>query len=225
MMNCRKLAVGWFAVAVLVLQVGCGPVPGKPSDQAADLPEPRTEVSGVAWGDSIVVLGGMTADGTPTRRVDIYDPARDRWHRGPDLPTPLHHTTATVAEGRLYVAGGFTTEWTPTAEVWSLGPDDDDWRTEPPLGTARGAAAAAGDGSAIMILGGVDGTGRVLSSVEVWTGTRWEPGPELSQPRSTSLRFGPQMASSRWEAEPAASTPTSPPSRCSEADCGNRDLR
>ena len=74
---------------------------------AAPLPQARTEVAGAAVRGEIVLVGGLTADGAPSARVDAYSPAADRWRRLPDLPAGVHHALAASDGRRLYVVGGY----------------------------------------------------------------------------------------------------------------------
>ena len=48
-------------------------------------PFERRAVALAAWQNKLYVLGGMRREGGPTTRVDIYDPASDRWTVGPAL--------------------------------------------------------------------------------------------------------------------------------------------
>jgi N-acetylneuraminic acid mutarotase len=73
----------------------------------APIPEPRTEVAAAVVRGEIVVAGGLTADGTPSARVDAYSPVADRWRRLPDLPVGVHHALAASDGRRLYVVGGY----------------------------------------------------------------------------------------------------------------------
>ena len=54
----------------------------------AELSLARTEVSSAVLDGRIVVVGGLTADGGASDRVDVYDPATNSWlpgreHLGP----------------------------------------------------------------------------------------------------------------------------------------------
>src|SRR5207249_1602802 len=73
------------------------------------LPVPRTEVVGAAVRGEIYIVGGYNADGSSSRRVDVYAPATRRWRRGPDLPVAVNHAMAPRTE-----AG--STSWVDTAE-------------------------------------------------------------------------------------------------------------
>ncbi len=103
-------------------------------------PEARTEVVGAPLSGRVAVIGGLTADGRASARVDLYDPRRERWLRLPDLPEGLHHAMAASRAGRLYVVGGYRIragQWEATDRAWVL--FDRRWR-------AAAAAARAARG-------------------------------------------------------------------------------
>jgi hypothetical protein len=153
----------------------------------AELPVPRTEVAGAAWQGRIVVAGGLAADGSAAARVDLYDPAADRWEPGPPLPVPIHHSGMAVVGDRVYVAGGYANEqdrWVAQAGVVSLGPGESSWRSEPSLLVARGGLALVAAAGRLVAVGGT--TTGVTRSTEVLVPGQpggWRPGPDLSQER------------------------------------------
>ena len=156
---------------------------------AAELPVPRTEVAGTAVEGRIVVVGGLTADGSASSLAHVYEPDTDEWRAAPDLPAPVHHTAVVAVGDRAFVIGGYTTsasgQWQETAAVWSWADGDPAWRAEPALPEPRGAlAAAATEDGTIVAVGGV-ATGQVLTSTVVLRPgeATWEPGPELDEPR------------------------------------------
>src|SRR5687768_2043991 len=121
MLRRTRAAACAATLALTALGAGCSEndeQPGSPPpsadevrtslDSAAALPEARTEVAGARWLGALVVVGGLRTDGSPTARVDIYDPKSDTWRSGPDLPAPLHHTGLAVLGDRLWVAGGYS---------------------------------------------------------------------------------------------------------------------
>ncbi|MDP1804761.1 MAG: kelch repeat-containing protein, partial [Acidimicrobiales bacterium] len=81
----------WTATLLLtaLVAVACsddGPAPAPTTAPAvtasaapAELPVPRTEVAAATLDGRIVVAGGLTIDGAASDRVDIYDPAANRW--------------------------------------------------------------------------------------------------------------------------------------------------
>lgn len=178
---------------------GSRPPPQAESTPRALLPGPRTEVAGASWQGLVVAAGGITADGTVSDRVDLYDPASNSWRPGPPLPQPLHHAGLAGLGDRLYVAGGYTGRdggrWTPHPGVLSLGPGETAWRQEPNLREARGALALAAAGDRLVAIGGVTAAG-VTRSTEVFLpqAAGWQAGPPLSQPRE---HFGAAFSGSR----------------------------
>ena len=164
------------------------PASAPTSGWAAELPVARTEVSGVGWLGRIVVVGGLTADGEASDRVDLYDPGPDRWVPGPPLPRALHHAGLAVVGERVYLAGGYANEdgrWVAQARVSSLGPGERAWRDEPSMGQARGGLALAATNSHLVAIGGTTATA-VTRTTEVLTPGRpggWRPGPDLSEDR------------------------------------------
>ena len=145
----------------------------------APLPEPRTEVAAAVTRGEIVVVGGFTADGGNSARVDAYSIANNRWRRLPDLPVAVDHTAAASANGRVYVVGGYGGDRAPLDTAFAL--ENGTWRRLAPLPDARAAAAAAIAGGKLYVLGGVDSRrslARVSLSLDLRTG-RWSrlPGP------------------------------------------------
>ena len=164
------------------------PSPSLPAGSPAGLPVARTEVSGAGWLGRIVVVGGLTADGAATDRVDLYDPGSDRWEPGPSLPRALHHAGLAVVGDRVYVVGGYTNEdgrWVAQSRVSSLGRGEPAWRDEPPLTLARGGLALAATDDHLVAIGGTTATA-VTRTTEVLTPGRpggWRPGTDLSEER------------------------------------------
>ena len=165
----------------------------RPEGHSAPLPEAMTEVAGTAWRGQLAVVGGLTADGKPSRKVHLYEPAQDAWTRAPDLPMALHHTAVAAGpHGRLWVIGGYSVrgaEWVPMANVWSLGLNERRWRPEPDLAEARGALAATVSGETIVAVGGStagqstpDTVSRTVEFISPGD-DKWERGPDLIEPR------------------------------------------
>lgn len=162
-------------------------VPSVPSATLAPLPLARTEVAGTSWRRLVVAVGGITSDGAASDRVDLYDPASDRWRSAPPLPLPLHHAGVAAAGERVYVAGGFTNRpgegWQTRAGVFSLGPDDLRWRDEPSLASPRGALVLAAVGERLVAVGGVPDEGLRRTEVLVVGERSWRSGPDTNAAR------------------------------------------
>jgi hypothetical protein len=187
-------------VALLAFLPGCGRDGPESARQAgseegkvvshrrAPLPAPaRTEVVGAPFFNGLAVLGGLTADGTPSAQADLYHFPADSWRSLPALPVALHHAGAGQLGDRLYVVGGYSgtfgKAWTPSAQVWSLGVDENKWRTEPPLSVPRGALAVASLPNALVAVGGVAGSDLVRTEILELGATSWKRGPDLTVPR------------------------------------------
>jgi len=143
------------------------------------MPEPRTEVAaGVVRGE-IVVVGGFTAGGANSDRVDAYSVDRDTWRRLPDLPAAVDHAAAASANGTVYVMGGYGRDRRPLRTVFALAGAS--WLRLPSLPDARAASAAAIAGGRLYVVGGVNGRrglARVAFALDLKT-RRWRrlPGP------------------------------------------------
>ncbi len=150
-------------------------------------PEARTEVSAVALGDSVAVVGGMDAAGNASRRVDLYGAATRRWTRLPNLPVGLHHTMAVADGGALYVVGGYAAGGAltrPSSGLFILRPGGG-WRGLRQMPEVRAAGGAAILKGRLYVVGGTTAGGQLATSTLVFDlGTRrWLRGAGLSTPR------------------------------------------
>jgi N-acetylneuraminic acid mutarotase len=164
------------AVASALCLAGSGAGGGAQWRSLAPLPVARTEVAAAAVGPEIAVAGGFLADGSSSRRVDLYSPATNSWRRGPDLPAAVNHAAAGLV-GRLVVVGGYS-RGRATRRAVML--DAQRWRPLPPLPAPRAAAAAAGLGGELYVVGGVGSSGLARTAfVYDPAGRRWrvQPGP------------------------------------------------
>jgi non-specific serine/threonine protein kinase len=151
-----------------------------------DAPSARTEVTAAVSGTSIVVTGGMQADGGSVTSVEIFDTATRRWSAGPPLPLAVNHAMSATVDGAVYVLGGYLSDGTPSAAAFRLdglsgpagvsapggaagsagsagasaaGPAGPRWRSVADLPSARAAGAAAAIGRRIYVAAGI-GPGR-----------------------------------------------------------------
>ncbi len=88
---------------------------GVSSDAPLPLPQARGGMGRAVYlGGEFHILGGETLDGPGAApgnvyaRVDIYDPATNRWRQGPELPTPRHGIFPVAWGPWIWVAGGGT---------------------------------------------------------------------------------------------------------------------
>jgi len=84
------------------------------------LVEARGNGSSVISGDSLFMIGGITANGTASSRVEVYDAAQMMLTDGPDLPGGRIGSTAIRRDSLVYVIGGYSSDpHNPTASVLS----------------------------------------------------------------------------------------------------------
>lgn len=154
-------------------------------ERGADAPVALTEVAVAGHGDRIWVAGGLTGDGAGSTDVLAYDPEADTWTEGPDLPGPVHHSALVSDGASLWLVGGYAGNGfdAPTADVWRFDPSAaDGWVADEPLPEARGAGAAAWDGSRIVFAGGV-GVDGVSGAVFAFEDGVWSQVARLAKPR------------------------------------------
>jgi N-acetylneuraminic acid mutarotase len=98
------------------------------------MPEARAHMASALLGGKIFVCGGVKLRGNQrvqTNRVDIYDPAADRWSEGAPMPTAREGQAVTV-DGMLIVPGGFSGK-AALSVVESFDPKKNAWKGLPPL--------------------------------------------------------------------------------------------
>jgi non-specific serine/threonine protein kinase len=164
--------------AVLIAVTSAGPATGGGWVSEKRLPLARAEVAGALYAGKIAVVGGFLADGTNSPRVELYDPAQERWIRLPDLPLAVNHPMAAAGGGRLYVLGGYA-DRRPRRSVFAF--DGERWRRLPPLPAARAAGGAAFAGGKVYVVGGVGPSRTPANDSFVYDprAARWStiPGP------------------------------------------------
>ncbi len=153
-----------IAATLVFATAGLAQMPGSPWKKAAPFPEPDEELSGVAVGGKLYVIGGW--GGGKGRGANYeYDPATNKWTKKKSMPRPAHHAALAVANGKIYVCGGFVAPaksplpvgaaWEPIDDVWEYDPAADSWKALAPLPGKRGAAVAVAVGGKIYVIGGV----------------------------------------------------------------------
>jgi N-acetylneuraminic acid mutarotase len=86
-------------------------------------------------------------------KVQIYDPATNRWSLGADMPFAAGSSSSAVISGRVYVAGGIISS-TSTPRAARYDPLKNTWTELPPMPAARNHAASGTDGRRLYIFGG-----------------------------------------------------------------------
>jgi N-acetylneuraminic acid mutarotase len=112
-------------------------------------PFERRALTAAVHNGKVYVAGGFTEDSDPSKQVDVYDPAADRWTTAPELPgKPLNgFSPAAISDGKtLYVsvADGTLYRLDEKANAWA------------PLasGTPRIVHRLATNGSKVLAVGG-----------------------------------------------------------------------
>jgi len=176
-----------FPLPVFTVVVQAGPDTGM-WRTAAPAPTKRTEVAATTLVDKIYVVGGFEEPSLSnivnlaiSSKVEVYDPATDRWTAAAPLPVRLHHAG-------IYIIGGYTqsgmSTWSPVASVYAYDPATDRWTERAPMPTARGALSVTEHGGKLYAIGGYDRKTNP-SSVEVYdpASNTWAARAPLPTPR------------------------------------------
>jgi N-acetylneuraminic acid mutarotase len=117
----------------------------------------------------VLVVGGDVAGNSTTASAEIYDPAANTWTATASMAEPRTRASITLLpNGKVLVAGGYSTagsmQFKQTVEMYD--PASGTWS---PVGTmlvarAQHAAQLLPDGSAVLLIGGVNGLGHVGSA-------------------------------------------------------------
>jgi serine/threonine protein kinase/N-acetylneuraminic acid mutarotase len=139
-----------------------------------------TEADGTIW-----IFGGMGAGNRVTGSHEGYDPAIDSWKGGEDVPVPVQHAMSATWQDTPIVLGGWQTEGAnpkvATDRVWRI--VNSRWTELPPLLQPRAAGVATVVGDRVIVTGGVDASGKLLNTTEIFDGTSWKLGAPVPTPR------------------------------------------
>jgi len=166
-------------------------------EEALRLPEKRGHFASAATPEAIYLAGGVDAAGCASAAYELRAQGEGLvCNRLPDLPHPIGYAVAAIAGGRLWVVGGMREPAGKVAsnEVWSLAlaapAQSAGWRREADLpGTGVFVAAAASDGSALYVFGGMafDAAGKYQPSKQACRlncqDGKWSRLPDLPEPR------------------------------------------
>ncbi|HEY3505541.1 MAG TPA: carboxypeptidase regulatory-like domain-containing protein [Actinocatenispora sp.] len=122
-------------------------------------------------------VGGWGADGTPDKKLEIYDPASNSWSTGTAAPKILAGAGSAVLDGKLYSVGGCT-DTCGASDVMVYDAAADSWAQaasypEPTAWVSCGAL----DGK-LYCAGGVDTSGKHAYAYDPGTDT-WSPVADL----------------------------------------------
>ena len=129
----------------------------------------------------VLLVGGYTSgpNHTPTRSVELFDPATGRWTAADPLRVArASHAMTMLPDGRVLVTGGDAQPQDAviaTTEIWS--PATGRWTTVGPLPVGTRLASAVPFGGRALTAGGIDGSNALVASASVFdpaTGA-WAP--------------------------------------------------
>ena len=147
----------------------------------ADMPTPRTELTGTVLDEKIYVIGGYVKKGKKDI-VEVYDPDKNKWSTVASLPEPLDHPAAASYKDKLYVIGGAIRSNVPSEKLFIYEPVIDEWKEGEPMPTARRALTANFIDGILYTIGGEGHFHKTLNVNEAYdpvsnTWTEKEPMP------------------------------------------------
>lgn len=155
--------------------------------QSTRMPNARVFIGAAILQGKVYVTGGIDPDSVQSNRIDVYDPAKDRWESGTALPEAKTRHCLVAWKGYLYAIGGFNGKTdrraTNSARVDRFDPHAKKWQAMPELNVARHGSGVAILHGRIFVVGGfgaTDGAGKI---VESWAPgeTKWRIEPGLPE--------------------------------------------
>ena len=143
--------------------------------------QPRAAAAAAVVGNSLVVTGGVDANGALLNTTEVFD--GNSWSLGAPIPTP-RQLLAAAADGKLVYTVGGTTGDSDQVNVEAYDPAAKTWTTLPALPQARSDLGVAIADGRLVAAGGVSG-GEILKSVSVFdlTAKTWDALPDMATPR------------------------------------------
>ena len=137
----------------------------------ASLPwSPNAHVSGAGGviNGKFYVAGGVDANGNPSAKLDVYDPATNSWKALASMPSAVVSAAGAVINNKLYVMNG------SQKTVYAYDPVTNRWTTRAPMLTARSNLAAASlvtsyGNHKILAVGGYTSDERGYTANELYT--------------------------------------------------------
>jgi len=201
----RRWAIGILAGLVLLLLVALGVLWVRPVENSSGdtngsallsnverfqtlppLPEGRGAMAGVRYEDSILIVGGRTADGVDNQVLD-YNLTEQRWSLRSPKPLGVERIGAALLGERFYIPGGCLTHGEPTDILEIYDPRRDVWEHGTPLPVALCGYALTTFEGRLYLFGGWDGQ-RIVDSVWVYdpAEARWEKRSPMPKPLSNA---------------------------------------
>jgi N-acetylneuraminic acid mutarotase len=162
-----------LAIALLLPALAEGASPSW--KRGAGLPLARGEVAAAVDQGRIFIVGGFTANGQGSTRVEAYLPTMNTWSMEADLPVAVHHPMAAGYRGRVYVAGGYGPDHGQLTTLFAF--TGDGWTRLAPMPEDRAAGGAAIVNGKLYVVGGTTSSpaGRLARRMLVYdiAANRW----------------------------------------------------
>jgi hypothetical protein len=128
----------------------------------AHLPRPISDVAAATVAGTTYLVGGYD-DHSP--RAEIYATTDGTHFRlAGRLPHGLRYPAVAASSGRLVIAGGNLASGAPSSAIYAFDPGSGQVRALGRLATATAHASAVTLGGSVYVVGGVDASGRLVSS-------------------------------------------------------------
>ena len=139
------------------------------------------------WLNGLVYVGGGYEAGLlkglkESYIINFYDPINNSWSS--PINTPYCHFAMTTLNNTLLIAGGEDKSYNRTNQILTM--DAGQLKNYTKMITARSNATATGHQGMLIITGGEDDKGKLLSSTELFDGSKgkWYTLNDLPQPHS-----------------------------------------
>jgi YD repeat-containing protein len=126
------------------------------------MPEARHGLQVVAIGTKIYAIGGYDKNGSPSKRVDVYDTEMDAWSTAANMGTARAYFGAVAWQGKIYVFGGASSAspYTNTVEIYN--PSNNSWgdaATSLPLSMRSFSTSLDPENGKVYLVGGYNNSG------------------------------------------------------------------
>jgi len=133
------------------------------------------------WLNGLVYVGGGIETGGDSYTINCYNPVNNSWNSTP-INTPYCCFAMTTLNNNLLIAGGGDKDDKITNQILTM--DAGQLKKYTKMTTARLFATAAGHQGMLIITGGSDDKGKILSSTELFdtNNKQWYSCSDLPQP-------------------------------------------
>ena len=148
-------------------------------EEGASAPVGRAKHTAV-WLNGLVYVGGGSETRGRSYTINCYNPVNSLWSY--PINTPYCLFAMTTLNNKLIIAGGWDKSDKRTNEILTM--DAGQLKNYTKMITARSAATATGHQGMLIITGGMDDKGKILSSTELFDSSngQWYVTNDLPQP-------------------------------------------